>query len=68
MIILPYFNNFIMMSTIFFDFRFNDITGLSRTFLKEFKDIFLQIPGQSRAHFNYLEKSSEHSMPTTYLV
>ena len=29
----------------FFDLRFHDITGLSRTFFIEFKDIFLQIPG-----------------------
>ena len=45
-----------MVPTIFFDFRFQDITGLSWTFLKDFKEIFLQIPGQSRAHFIYLEK------------
>ena len=32
------------------------VTGLSRTFFKEFKDIFLRIPGQSRTHFIYLEK------------
>ena len=40
----------------FFDLRFQDITGLSRKFLKEVKDIFVQIPGQSRTHFIYLEK------------
>ena len=39
-----------------FDLRFQDITGLSRTFFREFKDIFLQIPVQSRTHFIYLEK------------
>ena len=40
----------------FYDLRFPDITGLSRPFLKEFKDIFLQTSGQSRTHFIYLEK------------
>ena len=39
-----------------FDRRFQDITGLSRAFFKEFKDIFLQITGQTRTHFVYLEK------------
>ena len=41
---------------LFFYLRFQDITGLSRAFLKEFKDIFLQISGQSRTYFIYLEK------------
>ena len=37
----------------FFDLRFQDITGLSMTFLKEFLEIFSQIPGQSR-HISFI--------------